>query len=216
MNSLIRYCSLAILASSIVAPAFRAQATPLFVSGDAINEYNVPSDDWLTRTNVNITPADYWVQNRPDGASWVSYDNTGAGGIRLSDAGVGSPYPLAQFVEQFHLLAAQRIGVTVWSIGPTSVWLNGRQIHAGDRSVCSSGPCEPVVRTDVLIAASQLRAGKGFAGANTLVFDVYQRAGGSYGVMYEASAVPEPATMAFIGGGLMAIGGLHRLRRRRS
>jgi hypothetical protein len=114
----------------------------------------------------------------------------------------------------------------VWADDTALVSINGIALSPGANptqgGACAIGPigCTPANGFNFTLTDSnglQL-------GSNVIRFDVYQRANGPFGLLYEGSAsdgrvsfeatVPEPASMALLGGGL--IGMSLFLKKRRS
>jgi hypothetical protein len=123
--------------------------------------------------------------------------------------------PTAYFWETFNLTADQRdlgIVLNVWADDTARVVVNGKTLILPNftQGTCAIGPvgCEPGDVFHTVLLASDLRVGR-----NEFIVSAYQTGGDTFGVMYEASAVPEPGTYALLGFGLTAIGVARRYKR---
>lgn len=189
-----------------------AQATPILLqSGVSAGEFNN-----ITGTNVELPMLEpLWAPNQSDGASWVSYENTGwqiiagvgSAVINLPNAtGPGSPN--AVFSQTFTDNNGTTLtgSITVWADDTAAVFLDGMLLmdanYVQGPGECSSGitcegPGTPISFTTT-------------PGTHTLTFDVYQTGSWTYGLMYDGSVtddaqVPEPGSYLLMGGGLLAL-----------
>lgn len=158
--------------------------------------------------NVCIPPVGVWAPP-PAGTCWVSYAQTGAGGM--------SPGPgMVSFVQWFFLPYSTNTGsVTVFADDTAGVWLNGVLMFPANMTqdnACAAGPigCTMNPFEGGIINLAGLGAGW-----NVLQFDVWQTGGDGYGVLYYGqveSVVPEPASLLLMGTGLLALAGVARKR----
>ncbi len=161
--------------------------------------------------NVVIAPENAW-QPAIDGAQWVSYTNSGVGGVIAPDAGTFGaldPVPTASFFIQFLLPNAINTGgVTVWADDTAAVYLVDNPalpvlLFAANTGAtvdhCAPGPisCEPANGGFVNLSGLS-------AGTHALRIDAWQLGGQSFGVLYTGSieSVPEPGTLACLSAGL--------------
>jgi hypothetical protein len=171
----------------------------------------------MTGTNVVLSDVNpNWAPDQ-DGASWVSYEDTG---YSASDADY-SPNPLvnstnvnspnAEFFQTFtDNVSLLSLTLTVWGDDTALVLLDGTQISPNVTFTQMSGmECAPSGITcsgpGTIITVNDIAAG-----THTLQFNVYQTGGGTYGVMYEGtvndlSSAPEPGTCVLMGAGLAAV-----------
>jgi len=152
------------------------------------------------------------------GSDWISYGATGDPG----DPGYFSPPvgTLVTFTTTFVLSdAITAATLTVMADDSTSVVLNGHTLataNAEPGSTCSKVPIGGLASTECVFSFSSLSPYL-VDGANTLSFGVLQVDGSSFGLDFAGSvtdntATPEPATLAFLGGGLVALAALRRRR----
>jgi PEP-CTERM motif len=167
---------------------------------------------------VAITPDPAWQPNNTGpstGAAWVSFANTGNGGS--SPLNVSLPLIHANATESFtvHVNAGfSSLNLLVWADDTAGVSLNGgttylnvpdtvQGAHCAATGVSCTGPGTPFAIPLGGLAAD-------------LTFDVFQRAGGPFGLMFAGdltpTAVPEPTTMLLVGSALAAAGFASRRR----
>jgi hypothetical protein len=227
-----RITSLLSMAGFLTASAW---AGTLTLNSDLISEGNNQTNG----QNMFITPHPAWQPNGA-GAKWISYTvdpanplaETGNSPFLVSPPNTGDPItvpganaPTAIFHEDFTLPTVASIGnatVTVWADDTSRVWLIGpnqsmtllKDANAFQDGACAAGPigCEP--QEGAALNFASLLTGPG---NYQLQFDVYQRGGGPFGLLYQGSVdfkeAPEPATWGMMVAGL-ACAVLPRLRRR--
>ena len=158
--------------------------------------------------NVVIDKNPGWVDPIA-GSKWISYGSTG----NPSSAGFFSPAngTIVSFFQTFNLTAGDLTAngkVSLLADDSAATVLNGHVLMTeasmvgNTYSTCSDTQpnCQKV--TTIVLPSSFL-----VAGANTLRFDVAQRAGSSFGLDYSGTVgAPEPATWAFMGTGALLIG----------
>ena len=156
-----------------------------------------------------LHPNPAWAGAFP-GSDWISYGSTGD----HDDPGYFSPPDgtLVTFTTDFTLIGAITGGsLRVLADDTASVYLNGHQLIAADirpGSKCSSEPIGCLLSTEGVFDFAQL-APYLVDGVNTLSFRVVQTGGSSFGLDFagkvDDGATPEPATVAFIGAGLLVL-----------
>jgi len=192
-----------------------ANATIVYVDSEAANTINNSGHATVNLTGT-LHPNPGWAPALP-GSDWISYGPTGD----HDDPGYFSPRDgtLVTFTTQFILTGAISGGnLKVLADDSTSVVLNGHTLIVADTKPgkrCSNEPVGCLVSTEGVFTFAQLSPYL-VDGTNTLSFGVIQVAGSSFGLDFAGSvdqgtATPEPATVAVIGAGLIALA----LRRRR-
>jgi hypothetical protein len=207
--------ALGLLALTCLLMSAAQGATTLFVSGDGVNELNV--HNFVPGSNVLITPHPVWAVSA-NGAQWVSFAQTGNGGEVPPVHDLVSFPATAYFYENFVISLPWLLDLRVWADDTAEVRLNGKLLQAANPlqdGACAAGPvgCEQGEGLQYLVSSADLI---GDGGQNVLAIAAYQRGLGPFGVMYEASAVPEPSAMALLGFGLVGLGiiGKRRAARR--
>ncbi len=197
-------------------------ATTIKLDSDLVNELNNK-----TSSNVFINAHPLWQQNSDD-AKWISYGLTG-NGQPLSPANVSGTItgknanaPTAIFWENFYLPYLTNTGsITVWADDTARVSLilpnqsvqllfESNPVQGG---ACANGPigCLPQNGQSINLTPYLTTSGN-----YQLQFDVYQRGGGPFGLLYKGSAesiapiasstgVPEPSTLLMMACGTVAL-----------
>jgi len=192
-----------------------ANATIIYIDSEASNTINNSGHPTVDLTG-RLHPNPAWAEPL-SGSDWISYGSTGD----HADPGYFSPPDglVVTFTTHFTLIGAiTGGGLEVLADDSTSVILNGHKLIAADTkpgAKCSKAPIGCLVSTEGIFTFAQL-APYLVDGTNTLSFGVEQVAGSSFGLDFaghvDDGPTPEPATAAFIGGGLI---GLVALRRRK-
>ena len=203
-------------------PVLLLGSTVTFVSGGdptGLTQWNSVNGPGVP--NVVIAPEQAW-QPSIGGAQWVSYTNSGVGGVGVQNAGdfgALDPVPTASFFISFLLPNAGNTGgVTVWADDTAAVYLVDNTaspllLFAANTGAtvnhCAPGPisCEPVNGGFVDLSGLS-------SGIHTLRIDGWQLGGQSFGVLYTGriDSVPEPGTLAFLLAGLASLGFYRRVR----
>ena len=203
-----------------IAAAMAASASPIYFSSQGTA---TDPSEWNTIGNTLVILKDPgWAAALP-GSEWVSYAQTGN---QYIDGYVMPPNgTVVSFFEILQLAwAPTSATITFMADDSAALFINGILVQAEAAAdgnlyrICSD--LAPGCRTTTAVTlniAPYLQAGN-----NTLRFDVAQRGGYSYGLNYAGSAdgtqrppdvsAPEPATLAFTGGALVALGLLRRKR----
>ena len=158
---------------------------------------------------VSIIPNPLWTPNG-GGAVWVSYAQTGQGGIVAPNTTVVGP-PTATYT--FSIASGfQSLSLLLWADDTLRVRLDGTTLlapSAAQGAACAStGVTCTGAGTPLLIPLGGL--------AHTLFLDAYQIASDTHGLMYQGDlqpvVVPEPASLLLVGSALAAVGFVSRRR----
>ena len=173
---------------------------------------------------VAIAPDAAWQPNNPGGSSavWVSYTaNTGSGGVVVTP-NVTPPLTPANATETFTIgipAGFAVLNLLVWADDTAGIRLDNSLIYQGSITPGASAPngtqgancaaggltCTPGGGAAFAIALGGV--------AHTLQFDVFQRGGDAFGLLYQGDlVVPEPATMLLVGSVLAGVGIISRRR----
>jgi len=190
-----------------------ANATTIYVDSEASNTLNNSGHATVDLAGT-LHPNPGWAAALPD-SDWISYGSTGD----HSDPGFFSPPDgtLVTFTTHFTLIGAiTGGGLEVLADDSTSVILNGHTLIAADLAPgtrCSNDPVGCLTSTEGIFTFAEI-AQYLVDGTNTLSFGVVQVAGSSFGLDFAGTvddgATPEPATVACIGAGLIAVATLRR------
>jgi len=177
-------------AAAIAALAAPASAMPI-LSGDGTETCN-------GGPCVTIAPHPAWQP--PGAAQWVSYADTGAGGIIAPST---TTTPLFTISEAFHAAYRSMLTFTVWADDTAQVFLNGTALNVPNftQGICAVGPlgCEPEEGGAFSMEVA--------AGSHLIEIDVYQVGAVTTGAMYEGSvsAIPLPASGALALAGIAGL-----------
>ncbi len=237
---------LAVLGVSLVLALSVAQATMIDInSGPGIGSNNISGVNYAIALDPAWQPngAGVWISYRDDtGGGNPGFVVPNVLGSQNPADLAGQP-PSAIFFHSFTLPNPNNAGaVTIWADDTARVLLDGVQQFAanGSQDVHCAGPnpigCLPNKGQSIPLN------GLG-AGSHTLAIEAYQRNGGPFGILYQGgvdstgggprpgggpatgggtgpvdsgSAVPEPATYALLGGGLVCLLGIARQRVRKA
>jgi hypothetical protein len=186
----------------LLCTALAVNATTLFLlSGVSPGESN------NIGANVLIAPHPVWAVDPL--AKWVSFENSGYGGIVEPNTDLNTPTSI--FYQDIVLSEGTGVAgsIQVWADDTATVKLDGMVLFASNPVLamyCAVGP----------IGCTQPNGGAIHFSAPGLVhrleFDVYQRGGATFGLMYNGQAastfsvVPERDTVSIVGIGLAALG----------
>jgi hypothetical protein len=200
--------------ATLILFSITAHATVIYLDSDAASTINNS-----THPTVNLSgtlhPNPAWG-TALDGSVWISYGSTGD----HSDPGYFSPADGTQviFSTTFFLSGAiTAASLRVMADDSSSVILNGHILRTANSTpgpACSGVAIGCVTSTEGVFTFSSL-APYLVDGTNILSFGVLQVNGSSFGLDFAGSvtdntATPEPATLAYIGAGLLALAAVRR------
>ena len=187
----------------------------LSISAAPVTFHSGPSDGGNDRSPGNIVIAPRGVWATEPGSQWISFMDTGVGGVTLPDDFIN---PFASFWVNFTLPSSlHHTGtINVWADDTADVYLNNLLI--GSAAPALGANCASTAPSCIKILGGRYTVTNPLlhSGVNTLRIDVYQRGGDVAGVLYSGSVdstAPEPATYAMMTLGLAALGLISRRRR---
>lgn len=179
---------------------------------------------------VAVVPDPAWQGNNPNGSSavWISYaPGTGSGGVVVTP-NAALPLLPANATETFTIsipAGFAALSLLVWADDTAGVRLDGGSYLASttpgasapnpvQSTHCGAGglTCTPGGGAAFVIALAGL--------AHNLHFDVFQREGSAFGLLYEGdlapvpAPVPEPGTLLLVGSLLAGVGVMSRRLRK--
>jgi hypothetical protein len=159
---------------------------------------------------VAITPNPVWTANNPGGSTavWVSYAQTGEGGIVAPNA-PNLATPTATYT--FSIATGfQSLSLLMWADDTLGVRLDGVSLVLPNATQGANCAAVGVTCTGPGTALNIPLGGL----AHTLQFDAFQINADTHGLMYagDLQPVPEPASLLLVGSALAAVGFVSRRR----
>ena len=185
--------------------------TVISFGSDLLNEGNN-----ITFSNTSINPHPAWASLPP--YQWISYAATGQPGS-VSPPNTNLSSPTAVFYEYLPL-GTNAINFTVFADDTAAVYL----IDGANPGGVLLQAANPVQDAACAAGAIGCQPNEGWtsgwipvdpSSAAILQFNVYQRGGGPFGLLYggEANVVPEPATYALVAASLTTLFAMRRRHR---
>ncbi len=203
VTGVLAFAALLLAAAVTEAPAVAFNSIPGFGACSS----TAPGVACVAGAPVAIAPNPLWTPNSAT-AVWVSYDQTGQGGIVAPNA-PNLATPTATYT--FSIAAGfQSLSLLLWADDSAGVRLDGVSILAPNLvpgALCASGG---VTCTGPGTALNIPLGGL----AHTLQFDAFQVALDTHGIMFQGDLqpVPEPASLLLVGSALAAVGFVSRRR----
>jgi len=201
-------------AACLILFSIPAKATVIYLDSDALTTTN-NSGHATVDLSGTLHPNPAWGTALA-GSVWISYSPTG----ETSDPGFFSPSDGTQVIFTTTFVLSGTItaaSLTVMADDSSSVILNGHTLRTANPTpgpACSGIAVGCLTSTEGVFSFSKLSPYL-VDGTNTLSFGVLQVSGSSFGLDFAGSvtdntATPEPAPLAFIGCGLLALAALRR------
>ena len=193
-----------------------AKATVIYLDSDAASTINNSTHPTVDLTGT-LHPNPGWGTAFA-GSAWISYGSTGDN----SDPGYFSPTDGTQVIFTTTFILTGTItaaSLMVMADDSSSVILNGHTLRTANLTpgpACSAVAIGCLTSTEGVFTFGSLSPYL-VDGTNTLSFGVLQVGGSSFGLDFAGSvtdntATPEPATLAYIGTGLLALAAVRRRR----
>ncbi|HEV1284801.1 MAG TPA: PEP-CTERM sorting domain-containing protein [Bryobacteraceae bacterium] len=200
--------------ATLILFSITANATVIYLDSDAASTTNNSTHATVDLLGT-LHPNPHWGTALADSV-WISYGSTGD----HDDPGYFSPANGTQviFSTTFFLSGAiTAASLTVMADDSSSVILNGHTLKTANSTAgqtCSNVPIGCLTSTEGVFTFGSLSPYL-VDGTNTLSFGVLQVNGSSFGLDFAGSvtdntATPEPATLACIGAGLLALAAVRR------
>ena len=204
------YLMFGIYSQALAITIISGDGTETCISGDPLGGSAVG----CTITTIDDHPL--WKQNSDadlNGATWISYANTGVDGDTLAPlAGTTSIFTV---IESFDANIGDTLDLNVWADDTAGVFINDISLFSPNftQNICANGTigCEPDEFANISYTFDS-------SGPYALSFDVYQVGTGTnpdvnpFGLLYTGTltSVPEPSIILLLGSGLVLIGFVRR------
>ena len=189
-------------------PMISGDGTETCVSGAPLGGASVDCSITL------IDDHNLWKQNGDadlNGATWISYANTGVGGNTL--APLINDTSIFTVIETFEANIGDMLYLDVWADDTAEVFLDGVSLFSPNfsQNICANGTigCQPDENGTISHTFTS-------SGTFSLSFDVYQVGTGTnpnvnpFGLLYSgaltSASVPEPSVLVLLSLGLLGIG----------